>query len=331
MMPKVKVGFVGVGGIATRHLQNIAKNEQADIVAVCDIVRESALLVGERYGANVYTNVDTMLEQEFMDALFICVPPFAHGDIEEKAARLGIHLMVEKPICLDIDTAWKKYEAIKNAGVLCATGYCLRYLDTIAKAKEYLQDKEVAMVRGHYLTSFVETPWFREIDKSGGQLVEQATHILDLMRYLGGEINSVSADMGLQVLNDIPNIDIPDVTSVNVTFATGAVGHLDCSITQPDHRMGLELLGKDFRVELNGVDLTIVEKDRSTTYKSKVDFYEEQDRAFIDAIVTNNEDLILSSYKNGIETLGVTLAANESRRIWKSINLGTTSSNIVSS
>lgn len=265
-----------------------------------------------------------------MDALFICVPPFAHSDMEEKAARLGIHLMVEKPVGLDMETVQKKYEVIKKSGVICATGYCLRYLDTVQKAKEYLQGKEIAMVRGHYLTSFVQTPWYREMAKSGGQLVEQSTHTVDLMRYLGGEITNVHANMGLQVTTDIPKIDIPDVTSVNFSFGNGAVGHLDSSFTQPDHRMGVELLGRDFRVVIDGVNLTIVDKDSSVTYKSKVDFYEEQDKAFISAILTNNEDLLLSSYENGLKTLAVTLGANESEQVGQPIQLNAIDSSVVS-
>jgi len=320
-MEKVRVGFIGVGGIAAVHLKNISKNDQAEIVAVCDIVQENAMRVGVEYGATSYTDANEMLEKEKLDALFLCVPPFAHGDIEEKAVQLGIHILVEKPVGLDMETVQNKYEVIKKSGVICATGYCLRYLDTVAKAKEYLQDKEVAMIRGHYLTSFVQTPWYREIEKSGGQLVEQATHTLDLIRYLGGEMDKVYANMSLQLLSDIPKINIPDVTSVNFTLTNGAVGHLDCSIIQPDHRMGVELLGHNFRVVIDGVNLTIVDQDSTVTYKSKVDFYEEQDKAFIQAIVTSNENLILSNYENGLKTLSVTLAANESNKTGKAIAL----------
>ncbi len=320
-MSKVKVGFVGVGGIAAVHLQNIAKNPDAKIVAVCDIVEENARMAGEEYGAAAYSDIDVMLSDEKIDALFICVPPFAHGEIEEKAARLGIHLMVEKPVGLNMESVQEKSKEIEMAGILCATGYCLRYLDTIAIAKDFLSDKEIAMVRGYYLTSFVETPWFREMEKSGGQLVEQATHIVDLMRYLGGEIASVSANMNLHVLKDIPGMNIPDVSSVHFTFDTGAIGHVDCSLTQPDHRMGLEVIGKGFRVEVNGTEVTIIDGDKRTTYTSKVNFYEEQDDAFIEAVKTQNEGLILSSYENGRKTLNVTLAANRSNEIGLRINL----------
>ncbi|MCR2823466.1 Gfo/Idh/MocA family protein [Lederbergia panacisoli] len=320
-MEKVKVGFVGVGGIASVHLKNVSENENAEIVAVCDINEENAEKQGEAYNASVYTDFDLMLENEQLDALFVSVPPFAHGDIEEKTVKKGIHLLVEKPVELDLVLAKEKAKVIRESGVINASGYCLRYLDTIQKAKEYLADKKIAMVRGQYISSFVQTPWYRIMSKSGGQLVEQATHVADLMAYLGGGIEKVSANMSLQVMDDIENINIPDVTSVNVTFSSGAVGHLDSSFTQPDHRMGVEVLGRDFRVELVGTTLKIVEKDHTETYESEVDFYEVQDRTFIEAVRTNNQDLILASYEDGLKTLAVTLAANQSNQEDKVISL----------
>jgi predicted dehydrogenase len=324
-MSKVKVGFVGVGGIAGVHLENVSKNSHADIVAVCDIAEENAKKKGLQYNASAYTDIDEMLEKETLDAVFVCVPPFAHGDIEEKIVKRGIHLLVEKPLGLDIETVQKKAKIIKDSGVICGVGYCLRYLDTVAKAKEYLKDKSIAMVRGHYITSFVPTPWYREMNKSGGQLVEQSTHTLDLMRYLAGEIDNVYANMSLQVLSDIPNMDIPDVTSVNVTFKSGAVGHLDSSMIQVDHRSGVEILGRDFRILIDGADLSIVEKDSTITYKSKVDFYQEQDRVFIEAVMKGDPTLLLSNYEDGAKTLAATLAANKSNEVGLPIKLSSLS------
>ncbi|TDL64739.1 Gfo/Idh/MocA family oxidoreductase [Rhodococcus qingshengii] len=314
-MKKVRVGFVGAGGIANVHLQNISKNEMAEVTAICDIHEETALQKAKEYGGTPYTNVDEMLEKEQLDALFLSVPPFAHGEIEEKAARKGIHLMVEKPLGLDYQTVAKKAEIIKQSGIINGVGYCLRYWETVAKAKEYLRDKKPAMVRGYYLSSFVPTPWYREWEKSGGQLVEQSTHIVDLARYLGGEIEQVYADMSLQVHRNVPNINIPDVTSLNFVYDSGAVGHIDSTFAQFDHRMGIELFGEDFRVVIDGGNLTIFEKGSDTVnFKSELDVYGCQDHMFIEAVIKGDQNLILSSYEDGLKTLAVTLAANQSHK-----------------
>jgi predicted dehydrogenase len=311
---KVRVGFIGAGGIANVHLKNVSENEQVELVALSDVSQEIAERKANEYGVKAYIDANEMLDNETLDACFICVPPFAHGEYEEKAAAKGIHLFVEKPLGLRMDDVRRKAEVIKRTGIITSSGYCLRYLDTVRLAKEYLHYKEIAMVRAHYITSFVPTPWWRDGERSGGQLVEQSTHTLDLVRYLAGDIKKLYATMALRVMNDIPGLNIPDVGSINFTFTTGAIGHLDTSFTQHDHRTGIEILGRDFRLILDGVQLSIVENGRTVIYPSKVDFYKEQDRTFIEAIVQQQPQFILSSYEDAMATLQVTLLANESAR-----------------
>lgn len=311
-MDNISVGFIGVGGIAAKHLENISKNEHASVVAVCDIDPDRVRQVGEQYGVNSYVNVDDMLQNESLQALFVCVPPFAHGVIEEKVASRGIHLMVEKPVGLELSKVRAKEKVITDSGIICATGYCLRYLDTVAKAKEYLTGKQIAMIRAHYVTKFVPTPWYRKMALSGGQLVEQSTHTVDLIRYLAGDFRTVYTNSALNVMTDIPDIDIPDVTSVNFMMESGAVGNLSSTFIQADHQTGIEILGRDFRVIIDGTSLHVIEKDTKVTFESEIDFYEQQDNAFIDAIRFNKKELILSPYSEAVKTLAVTLAANHS-------------------
>lgn len=319
-MEKVRVGFIGVGGIATIHLKNIANNDHAEIIAVCDVVRETVESRAKEYQAKPYLDYQEMLNKEELDAVYVCVPPFVRGDIEEHVVEKGIHIFAEKPVELNLQTAVKKATLIKKSGVINASGYCLRYMDTVKIARDYLLDKKVAMVRGYYLSTFVEVPfWFRVKSKSGGQLVDQATHVLDLMIYLVGDIEKVNAMMALQTMDDVEGLDIPDVTSVNVSFKSGAVGQLASSIMQPDHQVGLELLGRDFRLELKGTTLTIIENKSTKIYESKVDFLIEETRAFIEAVRTNNQALVLSSYEEGVRTLAASLAANESQKVNETI------------
>ncbi|KZE54652.1 oxidoreductase [Brevibacillus parabrevis] len=308
----MKIGMIGVGGIGQHHLQGLLADERVKVTAVCDVNREAAMSTAERIGASGYTSWQELLMHEKLDALFVCVPPFAHEEIEEQAAAKGIHLFVEKPIGLDMHIVAKKQAAMEKAGIITSTGYCLRYLDIVQQAREYLADKQIALVRGHYLTKFVETPWWRQMGKSGGQLVEQATHTLDMMRFLAGDVEKVYAQMSLLVSQDIEGIDIPDVSAVSMVFTTGALGHLDTCFIQADHRTGVEILGKHFRVLIDGRQLTITDESGTRTSEATVDMYREQDRAFVTAIETGDTSLILSPYDSAKKTLAVTLAANES-------------------
>ncbi|GIP37169.1 hypothetical protein J31TS4_04490 [Paenibacillus sp. J31TS4] len=309
----VRVGVVGAGGIAAEHFKHIAANEQAEFVAVCDIVLQNAEAASARYGAAAYTDVTAMLDRERLDALFVCVPPFAHGDIEEQAARRGVHLLVEKPLGLDLEEVRRKAAVIREAGILAGSGYCLRYLESVQRAKRYLADKEIAMVRAFRFGGLPPTPWFADMAKSGGQLVEQTTHNLDLMLYLAGGVRRISADMALLLHKDVAGMTIPDVTSVNVVFDSGAIGHLDTAvIPQPDGRSSLEVLGRNFRLTIEGTSLTIAEPGTTTTWRGPGDFYRAQDDAFLQAVQTGDAGLILAPYEEALRTLEVTLAANAS-------------------
>ena len=85
----VRIGFIGTGGIAQSHLQTLGGNSDAQLVAYCDLDLERAQKAAEEYGGNAYRDFEKMLDGEELDALVICTPPFAHGDIELAAKQLA--------------------------------------------------------------------------------------------------------------------------------------------------------------------------------------------------------------------------------------------------
>lgn len=309
----LRIGFIGAGGMAETHLKNMKENPHATVAAVCDVVEERAAHAAAKYDAVAYTDFKEMLDKERLDALFVCVPPFAHVDIEETAASRGIHLFVEKPVGLDVAQARRKAEAIAAAGLVTSSGYALRYMDNIERAKAFLENRKIGFVRAYYLSGFVETPWWRVRAKSGGQLVEQATHIADFMRFLAGDVSQVFSLMATRHLADKPELDIADVTTVSVQFASGAIGHVDTCCIQPDHRMGLEIQGHDYRLVYEGTTLTIVDGDNKESFANGTeDIFKEQDDTFIRAILENKPELVRSNYADALKSLELTVAANES-------------------
>lgn len=322
----LRLGFVGAGEITREHLKAVKEYPNAEISAICDIVKENVDKVAQQYGARAYVDFDTMLDCEQLDALFVCVPQFARGEIEEKAARKGIHLFVEKPLGLNMETTRRKADVLRESGVIVSTGYCLRYMDIVEKAKQYLLGKQIALVRAYRFGSVYGPSWWRDFAKSGGQLVDQTTHNIDLMRYLVGDIKKVSADMALIILKQLPGTTAPDVSSVNFVFESGALGQISTSfIPQPDSksRSSLEIMGENFRLTIDGFStLTIVEKEQTVIVNSHIDFYKAQDESFLNAIITNDRSLIRASYEDAMKTLEVTLAANESAKSGNSVYIG---------
>jgi predicted dehydrogenase len=317
----VKIAIIGAGGIAAYHMKSLKPNPKVEIVGICDVILENAQKMANEYGGQAYTDYEAMLDLEKPDGLIISVPPFAHGHVEEAAASRGIHLLVEKPVGLNMDIVRKKAEVMREAGIIVGTGYCLRYLEALQKARAYLSDKPIAMVRALRTSGMPPMPWWPIMDKSGGQLVEMTTHNVDMMRYLAGDITKVSADMNLLIMKD-SGIDIPDVTSANFVFANGAVGHIDTTFfPQPVGRGYLEVMGPDYLLTIEGKTLTIVEGKQTIVYKGDDDFYRAQDDAFIEAIHTGDRSLILADYSEAMKTLEVTLAANASAASGQSVYL----------
>lgn len=325
-MPQVRVGFIGVGGIAELHLSTFQQIEAATITAIYDINEARSHEVAERFGASSYPSVDALLDSGEVDALVVCSPPFARGNIEEEAARRGIHLLAEKPVSLLMEEARNKVAAIASAGIINSSGYCLRYLDTVQHAKTYLAGKKIGFVKAYRLGGLHDVAWWRQMDKSGGQLVEQSTHQVDLIRYVAGEeFTSVNATYAQRHILDLhPEATINDVGTVNFTLQSGAVGNMISScIAAIKPNCDVEIYGIDFYVGLlnNGFELRIIDAGQDTTTHSSIDCYLEQNKAFIAAIQAGDQSLVQGSYAEAVATLAMTLAANQSAEQGQQVNL----------
>jgi len=318
---KVKVGFLGCGGIAHAHMERLARMEDVEIVAFCDVVKERAEESAKKYGGRAYTDHHEMLDKEKLDALYVALPPVAHTDGEIIAAERKIHIFVEKPIALTLEKAKEINEAIKKAGVISSVGYHFRYMDTVEEAKKLVEGKTIGMILGYWIGGFPGVYWWRRMDMSGGQIVEQTTHIFDLARYFCGDVDEVYAAYGRKILTDIPESDVPDVGTVTMKFKDGTVGTVSnsCMISQ-GFRVGVELFLRDLVLEV-GWRLRIIEPDKTIEKNLKVDPYWEEDRTFIDAIKTGDASKIKSSYEDGLRSLAVSLAANKSWKEGKAVKV----------
>ncbi|NPV08205.1 MAG: Gfo/Idh/MocA family oxidoreductase [Anaerolineae bacterium] len=315
-MDTVKVGFIGLGGMGQHHLQSLRSIPEARVVAVCDINPELATSVGTEYRARSYTDHHELLDKEELDALYVVIPPFAHTDAELIAARKGIHLFVEKPVALSLDKAREIWQACRSAGIITSVGYTLRYFGYATRLRRFLADRTVAMIVINRWGGMADLPWWRQMNRSGGQLVEQTTHQVDMVRYVTGkEITSVYADYALRVMGDWEYVDIPDVYSVAMRLEDGTPVSLttSCQMHKGGGDSSMHFLLDGSRIELRGARLrTLPEEnpDLDGEHGQEVNV----DRAFVDAILQKDPSLVRSPYDDAMKTLAVTLAANESAR-----------------
>lgn len=313
---EVKVGFIGTGGIAALHMQGLQRIAGVRITAVFDVNTASSSQAAESTGAQVMAGTDEVLDPGLVDAVFICTPQFARGNLEEVAAQRGIHLFVEKPLGLDLAEVQRKNELITKAGIIHSVGYCLRYLDTVQMAKAYLQNRQPHLIQAYRFTGAHPAPWWHRLDMSGGNLVDAATHQVDMIRYVSGEISEVQARFGRVSFDRLQaEGSIYDAGAISFAMEQGAVGSLTESCLSTYHTASdVKIFGADFFVHLesNGFKLTIIDDQQKETVTSTVEPYFEQSKAFIEAIRGNTMAPILSDYTEGARTLAVTLAANRS-------------------
>src|SRR5690606_4037093 len=124
---KTRVGIIGVGGIAQRHLGVLEQFIDVELAGFADPDFDRAVAAASRFGAKAYPDHTTLLRDASLDAIYICIPPFAHGEAERAVIARGLPFFVEKPLSLDIDLADALAVEIATAGLITAVGYHWRY------------------------------------------------------------------------------------------------------------------------------------------------------------------------------------------------------------
>jgi len=313
MAEEVRIGFVGTGGVARGHLNRLKEIEEAEIVALCDAVEERAQGAVEEFGGKAYVDFRRMIDAVEMDGLYVCVPPFAHEDAEILAAQKGIHLFVEKPVVMDLEKGLEILAAVERAGVMSSVGYQMRHLPAVQAAHGFLQEREIAMISANRWGGIPgdENHWWRVFAKSGGQLLEMATHQVDAMRLLAGDVKQVYARYGQRVTREVPNMTVPDVQAAVLEFASGVVGYVStsCALTRGGYVMDLRVVLRDMVLEV-GRELKVIPEGAAEIPRAG----EEQgiDAAFVQALQTGDPAPIQCDYREGLKSAAVSIAANES-------------------
>src|ERR1700761_9285053 len=232
-MNRLRVGMLGTGGIATRHATALASlPEQMQLVACCGREPQKVEPFAAKFGAHGYVEFERMLNEQKLDLLIVALPPYAHSGQVEKAAAAGIHLLVENPIALTLDRALSMVTAARDSGVVAACGFMYRFGDAVTR-----WDTEAAagatgragMFVGQFHCNALHADWWREQAKSGGQIVEQLIHIVDLARHQLGEPQSVYARGSNFFHRTVDRYDSLDASAMLLGYDDGSVAVLNAT------------------------------------------------------------------------------------------------------
>ncbi len=311
----IRVGFVGAGGMNSAHMKNLSQISGAKIVAICDLQEDRANQRAAEYGARPFTCWKTMLKETPLDAMYVAVPPFAHEGQEQAAAKLGIHLFVEKPVAVDVATAQSVNTAIRKAGVVATAGFQDRYQDIVKRLQKLLEKNRPALIMGYWIGGMPGVAWWRVKAQSGGQAVEQTIHTFDMARNLFGEVASVHCTWSTGLMSEVPNYDIEDATCVNLQFASGLCGTIFSGCFAKGYsKVGLDIWCPGMKIEYAGRSkLTITEAGQAPVeYSVGNNFLLDIDKTFIKAVRAGDQSLLKSSYADACRSLAVPLAASDS-------------------
>lgn len=323
MADVMKVGFIGCGGNARGHMRSVSTLENAKIVATCDLVEDLANSSAEEFGAKPYTDHEAMMDTEKPDAVYISIPVHTHGAPEMAAIERGIPFLVEKPVAREMETTEKVEEAVAKAGLITAVGYQLRYYGSVEAAKEVMKGRPINLVLARYISGTGRggsDKWTRQFAKSGGQILEQATHTIDMMRYLVGDVKEVYCQASSVMLDDI---DCPDTTMMTCVFENGAIGSLGCSWAHDPrdwaHANLIDIAFDQCLLLWGGGKAVLREANEARDLEAGPN--QNIDAVFVTAVQNNDPSAIRSPYADAVKSLAISLAALESAETGKPVNL----------
>lgn len=322
----LKIGMIGAGTIAGIHLRNLAQIDGVQIRAVSSANETRRRAMVDATGAQPYGDARRLLDEAEIDAVFLCVPPFAHADLIERAAGRGLHVFVEKPVALNLDAAMRRAEAIERAGVFSSAGYMWRYAPVVDRLRMLLPGVQTAMLLGRMLNGPNGNSWSLDRSLSGGLLVEFATHIADLLRFVGGEVAQVSG-AGAEITVG-PAARGADSAVLALQYRSGAIGTLEATWASPDSVWDLQVVAPQARLQV----AFLPEQLRGSVYGEAVEFASPAlpaiipygfsggpswflaAQAFVEAVRRNEPQLIRCTYRDAVGTLALTLAGDEAIR-----------------
>lgn len=253
-----KVGYAVVGlGVGKRHAEAAANSENANLIAVCDLIQEKLDKIKEAYPDTLtYLDFDEMLKNPDIDAVSIAVPSGMHADFAIKAMKAGKHVLIEKPVDITVEAALRIEQARLETGMKAGVVHQNRYnLDM-----PLMHDAIVGGRIGRVLFGDFAVKWYRtqeyydnggwrgtwEMD-GGGSLMNQAVHTVDLMQWLmNSEVESVTSHAA--IYNH--KIETEDFTASLIKFKSGAVAtFISTTCAYPGLSTDIRVYGTDGSME----------------------------------------------------------------------------------
>jgi len=252
MNSPLRFAIVGCGVIAPCHARCLAELEQAQLVAVCDIVPEKAHKLAQTFPAEVYTDVHKMVSRPDIAAVIVTTPSGLHAEIGVIAAQAGKHVLVEKPMDVSLAKADALIAACERAGVKLGVISQHRFDFAMLDLKQAIAAGKLGKLNfcGSYTQWYRAQSYYDSGDwrgtwalDGGGALINQSIHYVDLLQYVMGPVEEIHAHTAALAHE---RIEVEDIAVATLKFASGALGVIEgMTLAYPGFCARLEVFGSD--------------------------------------------------------------------------------------
>ena len=333
MSQPLRAAFLGCGGFAHRHAHTLQLlKDDFEMVAFCNRTVEKATAFSEKYTngqAPVFADHHELFDQVPLDAVVISLPPYAHSDEVEIAAKLGVHVFIEKPIALTSEQGWRMVNAAEKAGIVSQVGFMFRFGEAIEHLKGMIDSGEageVGLMSARYFCNSLHSPWWRKRDLSGGQLVEQVIHMVDLMRFLMGDAITAYSRQENIFHQNIADYTVEDVSATIFGFPKGGVGVIYATNGAIPNRWinDYRVVSRNLTVEFTDANHATFHYTAEPDRKAEViasdrDFYLSEMQDFLTAIRMGRKTRV--PLREGARSLDLALAATRSAQNGREVQL----------
>lgn len=252
------IGLIGAGNISNTHARAVLAIPGAEIVAVCDVIREKVEQLSAELGAAPYVDLNAFLAHRPMEMVIIGSPSGLHAQQGIAAAEHGLNVLVEKPIDISTDRADALIAACDRAGVKLGVIFQERFQPGTRRLKQLVSDGTL----GDLLLVDARLKWYRPPEyysgsrwhgvraiDGGGALINQGVHTVDLLLWVFGDVSRVQA----RTATLLHSIEVEDTAVAILEFASGGLGVLQVTTAAyPGYERRLEITGTEGSLILEG-------------------------------------------------------------------------------
>jgi UDP-N-acetyl-2-amino-2-deoxyglucuronate dehydrogenase len=256
----LRFALVGCGRIAKRHAELLGQRQiqHAELAAVCDVIPERAERIGREYSVPYFRDMHEMMRSVPIDVVVVLTESGRHAEHVIALAPYGRSIIVEKPMALTLDDADAMIRACDQVGIRLFVVKQNRFNVPVVKLREALEQGRFGrLVLGTVRVRWCRTQEYYDQDSwrgtwalDGGVLSNQASHHVDLLEWMMGEVDSVFAKASTALVN----IEAEDTAVVLLRFRSGALGIIEATTaTRPKDLEGsISILGEHGTVEIGG-------------------------------------------------------------------------------